>query len=45
MIAVERGGELQVNPPPELHLEAGDGLFALADGAALDAMTAVLAPK
>ena len=45
VLAVERCGELQVNPPPELRLETGDGLLAFADGAALDAMTAVLAPK
>ena len=45
VLAVERGGELQVNPPPELQLEVGDGLFAFADGAALDAMTTAIAPK
>ncbi len=45
VLAVERCGELQVNPPPELQLENGDGLLAFADGAALEAMTAVLAPN
>jgi CPA2 family monovalent cation:H+ antiporter-2 len=45
VLAVERGSELQVNPSPEFQLEAGDGLLAFADSAALDAMTTVLAPK
>ena len=45
MLAVERCGELQVNPPPESQGETGDGLLTFACGAALDAMTAVLAPK
>jgi CPA2 family monovalent cation:H+ antiporter-2 len=45
VLAVERGGELQVNPSPEFQLEAGDGLLAFADGAALDAMTNVLRAK
>ncbi len=45
VLAVERGGELQVNPSPEFQLEAGDGLLAFADGTALDAMTNVLAPQ
>lgn len=43
VLAVERGGELQVNPPPELRLDVGDGLLAFADGAALEAMGSVLA--
>lgn len=45
VLAVERCGELHVNPSPEFEIEAGDGLLAFADGAALDAMTAVLAPS
>jgi len=45
VLAVERSGELQVNPSPEFQLEAGDGLLAFADSTALDAMTAVLAPS
>ncbi len=45
VLAVERGGELQVNPSPEFQLEAGDDLLAFADSAALDAMTTVLAPQ
>jgi CPA2 family monovalent cation:H+ antiporter-2 len=45
VLAVERGGELQVNPSPEFQLEAGDCLLAFADGAALDAMTNVLRAK
>jgi CPA2 family monovalent cation:H+ antiporter-2 len=45
VLAVERGGALQVNPPPDLQIEAGDGLLAFADSAALDAMTTVLAPQ
>ncbi len=44
VLAVERGGELQVNPSPEFQLEAGDDLIAFADSAALDAMTTELAP-
>ena len=45
VLAVERGSELQVNPSPEFQLEAGDGLLAFADSAAIDAMTTVLAPQ
>jgi len=45
VLAVERDGELQVNPSPEFQLEAGDDLIAFADSAAIDAMTTVLAPR
>jgi len=45
VLAVERGSELQVNPPAGIRLVAGDGLLAFADGAALDAITNVLAPR
>jgi CPA2 family monovalent cation:H+ antiporter-2 len=44
VLAVERGGDLRVNPPPELRLEAGDCLLAFADGAALELMAGLLAP-
>ena len=45
VLAVERSGELHVNPSPEFELKTGDGLFAFADGDALGAMKEVLAPK
>ncbi len=43
VLAIERKDELQINPPPELRLAAGDELMAFADGAALEAMTRILA--
>ena len=45
VLAVERDGELQLNPPPEFRLEAGDGLLAFADGNALKAMMAAIEPE
>ncbi|MCP4898840.1 MAG: sodium:proton exchanger [bacterium] len=42
VLAVERGGKLQVNPPPDLQIEAGDGLLTFADSAALEAMGSIL---
>jgi CPA2 family monovalent cation:H+ antiporter-2 len=43
VLAVERSGELQMNPSSELILEVGDGLVTFADGQTLAAMESILA--
>jgi CPA2 family monovalent cation:H+ antiporter-2 len=43
VLAVERRGELQMNPSANLKIEAGDGLVTFADGQALTAMESILA--
>ena len=43
ILAIERGGELTIDPPPELRIASGDGLLTFSDGPAIEALEQALA--